>query len=437
VHPNFLTFISFIKHNPDLKLLVSKMQQSDNQFWLVGGCLRNSLLNLPQVDIDIACSGDPTVLARSWGNEVSGHWFWLDSNRRQSRVLLQSGLTLDFSPLRSSSILNDLCLRDFTVNAMALPVATLSLSSAVLDPLDGMNHLRKKQLHCCSPQSFIDDPLRMLKGIRHAVTLGFELSSETLKCIISSKHLLSNTAGERIRDELSKIFNSDNAIKGVELLINTGLLGVIFGAEGRGWNQNTAISEIGALDRRTHDLGLNAIGGPSVLHKEDSFSVCALFLLAQLIKNYAPEDLADLLHSGLRLSRRQQNLIMELQAELDLEILSMLTSIKGRRRQALLVERLGPFFFEKILYWGVCGNHLTLDRTIELKNSFMHEQNQGRIPALLSGKLISTLLGRDQVSQVGTWQKKLKLAEIKGEITKSSEAETWFKSNLSFDKKEA
>ena len=437
MHPNFITLISFINHNPDLKLLVSNIQQSDNQFWLVGGCLRNSLLNLPQVDIDIACSCDPTAMARSWGSEVAGHWFWLDSSRRQSRVLLQSGLTLDFSPLRSSTILNDLCLRDFTVNAMALPLATLSLNSVVLDPLEGMNHLHKKQLHCCSFQSFIDDPLRMLKGIRHAVTLDFKLSSETLRCIVSSKDLLSNTAGERIRDELSKIFNSDNAIKGLELLVDTGLLGVMFGVRGGGWNKDTTISEIGEFDRRIRELGLSEIGELSALYKEDSFSVCALFLLAKLIKSYVPDDLEDLLCSRLRLSRRQKDLIIELQAELNFEILSMLGSIEGRRRQALLVERLGPFFFEKILYWGVCGNHVTLDRTIELKNSFINEQNQGRIPALLSGKLISNLLGRDQVSQVGKWQQKLKLAEIKGEITKSSEAETWFKSNLSFDKKEA
>ena len=437
MHPDLFTLISFLNHNPDLKLLLSEMVQSDNHFWLVGGCLRNSLLDLPQTDIDIACSDDPTVLARSWGNAISGHWFWLDAKRKQSRVLLESGLTLDFSPLRSSSIVADLCLRDFTVNALALPVDTLSANPVVLDPLDGVAHLHKKQLHCCSPQSFIDDPLRMLKGIRHAVTLGFELSTDTLKQIVSSKHLLSNTAGEWIRDELSKIFNSDNATKGVELLINTGLLGALFGVEGKNWNRNAAITEIGEFDNKIRQVGWDTIDEFSVLKRTEQFSVRAIFLFSQLLKIYQPAGLSELLHDRLRLSRQQQSLIVDLQVEPDLQVLSLLETVEGQRRQALLAEKMGPFFFEKILYWGLCRNLVALDRAIELQKSLTHEQTLGRVPALLNGKMISSLLGGDQDSQIGSWQKRLKLAEIKGEILTIPEAENWLKSKLSFDKKEA
>lgn len=437
MHPDLLTLISFLNNNPELKLLLSEMEQSDNRFWLVGGCLRNSLLDLPQVDIDIACSADPTVLARSWGNAISGHWFWLDANRKQSRVLMPSGLTLDFSPLRSSSIIADLCLRDFTVNAMALSVDTLSTHPLVLDPLDGLIHLQKKQLHCCSMQSFSDDPLRMLKGIRHAVTLGFELSTDTLTQIMASKHLLSRTAGERIREEFSKIFNSDNVIKGVELLINTGLLGALFGVEGKHWNRNAAMTEIGEFDKRIRQIGLKKINEFSVLKQTDSFSVRAIFLFSQLLKNYDPAGLSALLHDRLRLSRQQQALITELQFEPDLQVLSLLESVEGQRRQALLAEKLGTFFFEKLIYWGICRHSVNLDRAIKLQKSLACEQKLGRVPALLNGKMISSLLGSDQDSQISKWQKRLKLAEIKGEILTIPEAENWLKSKLSFDKKEA
>ena len=437
MHLDLFALISFLNNSPDLKLLLSEMKQSDNHFWLVGGCLRNSLLDLPQVDIDIACSADPTVLARSWGNAISGHWFWLDANRKQSRVLLQSGLTLDFSPLRSSSIAADLCLRDFTVNAMALSVDTLSTHPLILDPLDGLTHLQKKQLHCCSTQSFIDDPLRMLKGIRHAVTLGFELTTDTLKQIVSSKHLLSNTAGERVRDELSKILNSDNATKGVELLINTGLLRAFLGVEGKNWNRNAAITGIGEFDKKIRQLGSQKIDDFSVLKQSDPFSIRAIFLFSQLLKNYDSAGLSELLHDRLRLSRQQQTLIAELQVEPDLQVLSFLETGAGQRRQALLAEKMGPFFFEKILYWGLCRNQATLDRAIELQKSLTHEQKLGRVPALLNGKMISSLLGRGQDSQIGSWQEKIKLAEIKGEISTIAEAENWLKNKLSFDKKEA
>jgi len=93
----------FLDENSDLKSLLLQMQKSSNQFWLVGGCLRNSLLDLPQTDIDIACSGDPTLLTRTWAAGISAHWFWLDEQRQQSRVLLENGLILDFSPLRAPS----------------------------------------------------------------------------------------------------------------------------------------------------------------------------------------------------------------------------------------------------------------------------------------------------------------------------------------------
>lgn len=377
MHPDLIALISFLNNSPELKLLLSEMKQSDNHFWLVGGCLRNSLLDLPQVDIDIACSADPTFLARTWGNAMSGHWFWLDANRKQSRVLLQSGLTLDFSPLRSSSIVADLCLRDFTVNAMALSVDTLSTYPLILDPLDGLTHLQKKQLHCCSTQSFIDDPLRMLKGVRHAVTLGFELSTDTLKQIVSSKHLLSCTAGERIREELSKILNSDNVIKGVELLINTGLLGALFGVEGKHWNRNAAITGIGEFDKKIRQLGSEKIDDFSVLKQSNPFSIRAIFLFSQLLNIYQPAGLSELLHDRLRLSRQQQALITELQVEPDLQVLSFLEKVEGQRRQALLAEKLGTFFFEKIFYWGVCRNFVTLDRAIELQKSLAYEQKQG------------------------------------------------------------
>ena len=435
--PIFFSLITFINQNSDLKLLISKMQESNDDFWLVGGCLRNSLLNLPQVDIDIAGSSDPAPLARSWSAEVSGRWFWLDEKRKQCRVLLPSGFTLDFAPLRASSIIKDLYLRDFTVNALALPVDKSFPDSKLLDPLSGINHLQKQQLHSCSGQSFFDDPLRMLKGIRHAVTLEFEISTETQKQIISSKHLLSDMAGERIREELSKIFNSERAVKGLELLIDTDLLGILFGSAGESWDEETAIAKISLLDEKINEAGVAAVENLSALHEADSFSTRAIFLLSQLLNVYLPQDLPGLLHNRLRLSCQQQRLLNELQVQPDLEILSLVGSIEGKRRQALLAERLEPFFFEKILYWAVCEKRVTLNKAVELQKSFNHERTLGHVPALLNGKLISTLLGITQGPQIGKWQEMLKLAEIKGEIDTSLQAENWLKSKLSFDNKEA
>ncbi|MCF6265965.1 MAG: hypothetical protein L3J57_05375 [Desulfuromusa sp.] len=428
---------TFINQIPDLKLLNFRIQENCDNFWLVGGCLRNSLLNLPQVDIDIACSGDPTFLAQSWSAEVSGRWFWLDVKRKQSRVLLKNGLSIDFTPLRAPSIIEDLQLRDFTINALALPLDGSFPASEIIDPLSGLNHLEKRQLHSCSIRSFSDDPLRMLKGIRHAATLDFALVAATQQQTASSAPLLVHVAGERIRDELGKILDANNVINGIELLIDTGLLGALFGSASSNWDRDTAVNEISQLNGRIQEVSLTAEGSLPEIGISEMFSSRAIFIFARLLKIYSPHNLSDLLHKRLRLSRNFQRLLEELQAEPNLELFSLAASIDGQRRQALVVEKMEPFACEKIFYWGVCSSLLTLNRALELQKSFTTEQVFGRVPGLLDGKSINALLGDSLNSQIGAWQSELKLAEINGEIENKIAASNWLKNKLSFDNKES
>jgi len=426
----------FVNQNSDLKLLISRIQKSGNDFWLVGGCLRNFLLDLPQVDIDIACSGDPTSLARSWSVEVSGHWFWLDEKRKQSRVLLKNGLSVDFTPLRAPTIIEDLQLRDFTINALALPLDTSFPESKLLDPLAGSNHLQQKLLYSCSHRSFSDDPLRMLKGVRHAVTLDFILSDSARRKIISSAHLLVNVAGERIRDELAQILGSSHAVNGIELLIDTGLLAVIFAPVNSDWHRDTTVSEIKQLNRYIQDSSLTVEDSLSEVGISEIFSRRAIFLFARLLRNYSPHNLSDLLHNRLRLSRNLQRLLEELQIEPKLELFTLATSIDGQRRQALLVEKMEPFAYEKMLYWGVCYGHLELTKVIKLQESFTLEQQLGRIPDLINGHLITSLLKGSPNTQIGIWQSRLKQAEINDEIRNAAEAIAWLENELLFDNQE-
>ncbi len=424
------SLLQFIDLNPDLKSLLSRIQKCDDDFWLVGGCLRNFILDLPQNDIDIACSADPTVLTRAWATEVSGRWFWLDEKRRQSRVLLKNGLTLDFAPLRAPTITKDLQLRDFTINALALPLDQSFPQSVLHDPTNGVNDLRNKQLVPCSSQSFIDDPLRMLKGIRHAVTLNFTLSANTHEQIIESAQLLVQVAGERIRDELGKILDDENVVNGVELLIDTGVLESLLGPAGPHWSRKSTVAAISHLNAKIEEAGLTAVADPSVEGTSELFSTRAIFLLARLLNHYSPSDLTDLLHQRLRLSRHLQRVIEQLQTAPDEELFSLAATITGKRGQALLVEQLKPFAVEKMLYWGACDNQLTRDRVEELQQSFNAEQKFGRIPDLLDGKWIANHLGDSPNKQIGSWLKQLKLAEINGEISTALEAERWVKSHL-------
>lgn len=433
--PGISNLIQFLDENSDLKLLISKIQKSSDDFWLVGGCLRNSLLDLPQSDIDISCSGDPTPLIQAWANDVSAHWFWLDEKRQQSRVLLKDGLGLDFAPLRAPSIIEDLQLRDFTINALALPLDRLFPQNELIDPTGGVGDLQNRHLETCSEKSYPDDPLRMLKGIRHAVTLGFTLTPNSLAQVRSSAHLIVNSAGERIRDELAKIFAADDIARGVELLIDNGLLGFIFGSVGEGWNRQAAVAKLEYLSTTVKGTGLRSAADPAETENSEQFTSRAVFLLARLLNDYSPKDLSELLHTRLRFSRYLQRLIEELQHPPNLELLSLVTGIKGQRREALLVEQFEPFAEKKMVYWSLCDSLIMLARVEELQQSFAAEQKSGRIPDLLNGKQVAALLNGTSNVQIGEWLKKIKLAEINGEITTALEAEKWLKSKLSFDKK--
>ncbi|MEA3544452.1 MAG: hypothetical protein U9R69_04425, partial [Thermodesulfobacteriota bacterium] len=330
----------------------------------------------------------------------------------------------------------DLQLRDFTINAFALPLDVSFPDSKLLDPLSGSHHLQQKQLHSCSRQSFLDDPLRMLKGIRHAVTLGFALSDETRKEITTSKDLLDNVAGERIRDELGKILDAENVINGIELLIDTGLLRVIFGSEGWQWDRYKAIDEIGSLNAKILEIERLSKSELAESGESELYSRRAIFLLSRLLKNYSPRDLSELLHDRLRLSRDLQRLLEELQTAPDLIFFTFLNAIDGQRRQALLVEQLEPFAYEKMLYWGIFCDRMELKRLLILQKSFSIEQKLGRIPDLLNGRQIASFLDGSSNTQIGKWQSRLKQAEINGEIETCEAAEDWLKKELLFDNPE-
>lgn len=428
-------FDNFIKTNLEFQKFLSQVQKNDYCFWLVGGCLRDFLLDLPQTDIDIVCSDDPTDFARSFSSTVSGHWFWLDSHRKQSRVLLDSGMSFDFAPLRAPTILQDLELRDFTINSLALNLKSFMHDLELLDPLSGRIHLQQKLLHRCSHKSFKDDPLRMIKGIRHAATLDLSLSEETQQEITLLNDLIVGIAGERIRDELGKVFDSEGVIAGITLLIDTGLFVSLFGPADPHWDQGAVLRDIESLKKKIKQIEVNAGERFLKVSSKEQFSLKAIFLFACFVYYYSPKQLSHLLHERLRLSRNFQSLLEELLVEPDQNIFTFMATIKGKRRQALVVEQLGKYACEKMFYWGVCHDRLELDIALELQESFNAEQAFGHIPGLLRGQMIVDIMNISPGKQISHIQLELKQAEIKGEIVTSEDAENWLKNELLFDNK--
>jgi hypothetical protein len=183
--------------------------------WIVGGAVRDEALGRPVVDLDIACR-DPESAARRYGGPV----FPLSERRGAWRVALDGGRTVDFTPLREA-IEADLATRDFSINAIARPLA----GGDPVDPYGGLDDLARGVLRAVAPSIFEDDPLRLLRAVRLEDELGFKLDPETEGILREHAELVTRPAGERILAELARL-----SADGFERLAELGLLAPLGGS---------------------------------------------------------------------------------------------------------------------------------------------------------------------------------------------------------------
>jgi tRNA nucleotidyltransferase/poly(A) polymerase len=167
--------------------------------YVVGGAVRDELLGRPVVDIDVATL-DPEVAARIYAGLAKAALFPLSERHGAWRVAFPDGSTVDFTPLRGG-IEDDLRTRDFTINAIAMPVA----GGERIDPLEGFPDLQGRRLRAVSDAIFEDDPLRLLRAVRLEDELGFSLDEQTERLVRAHAELVTKPAGERIFGELERL----------------------------------------------------------------------------------------------------------------------------------------------------------------------------------------------------------------------------------------
>lgn len=208
-----------------LVALVRDVVPDTIQVYLIGGALRDDLLQRPLADFDFTLSESALYYARKTANRLGGAFFPLDEERQTGRVIWtdEQGVRykMDFSLLRGDSLLEDLRGRDFTINAMALDVHQ---PQRIEDPLGGARDLLGRILRVCSEFSMEEDPLRVLRGIRLAVLLGLQISPQTWKLMKESASKLGRISAERIRDELFHMLVQDRTSSAINLLERAGAL---------------------------------------------------------------------------------------------------------------------------------------------------------------------------------------------------------------------
>lgn len=211
--------------------------------YVVGGYVRDLILKRPSKDIDFVCLGSGIDLAKrvaaTYGSHVPVSIF---KNFGTAMIKLEDW-EVEFVGARKESyrsdsrkpyveagtLQEDQQRRDLTINALAIAVNPENFGE-LIDPFDGMRDMKRKIIRTPTDPNitFSDDPLRMMRAVRFAAQLNYDIEPDTFDGITSNVHRLSIISGERIIDELNKIIETDKPSYGFKLLFISGLLQEFF-----------------------------------------------------------------------------------------------------------------------------------------------------------------------------------------------------------------
>jgi len=210
---------------------IAPLKDAMPPLYLVGGAVRDHFLSRQIKDIDLACD-NPKKTAAILAKYHKAAIVHLGRGKKAvcHRVVNRQNTDdfLDVVELRNGSIENDLQMRDFTVNAIAIQITKQGKLGRVIDPLAGMDDLKHNSIRFTGPDVFKSDPLRTLRAFRFAAELQFTIEESTIRSIRENCILLAEISAERILAELLHLFKTNLAASNVRTMDELGLLEVIF-----------------------------------------------------------------------------------------------------------------------------------------------------------------------------------------------------------------
>lgn len=215
--------------HPAFAELIAALRLDDAPLHIVGGAVRDHLLRRPTVmrDLDVVVEHSALAIGRRAADSLGWAFYPLDSARDVARLVYGAStpapLVCDIAAMRGPTIERDLASRDFTINAMAVSYLP-GAEPRLVDCTGGLDDLRYGIVRRVTAHSLIDDSIRILRGVRHAVELDFRFDTTTED---QCRRLASTVLGqspERIRDELWKMLGAPDPVRAIVLLRELDLL---------------------------------------------------------------------------------------------------------------------------------------------------------------------------------------------------------------------
>ena len=255
---NNKNYASYLKH-PVFKVASQIVTEKNLQAYVIGGFVRDLLLERPSKDIDIVVVGNGLDLAKECARILRVNKVSVFENFGTAQFKYKD-LDVEFVGARKESyrqdsrkpivengtLEDDQNRRDFTINALALSLHADNFGD-IIDPFNGLDDLEKGIIRTpLDPDiTYSDDPLRMMRAIRFASQLGFKIENDSLNSILQNSERLSIISIERVMDELNKIILSQTPSRGFKLLNSTKLLHQFF-------PEMIALQGIETIDGKSH-----------------------------------------------------------------------------------------------------------------------------------------------------------------------------------------
>ncbi len=222
----------------DVNDILKSLKDNKHSAYVVGGCVRDFLLGKNPKDWDIATSATPEEVESIFdrvidhGREYGGVKVLYNNEIYDITTYRSESEYLDFRRPNiveySTQIIDDLKRRDYSINAIAF-----SEEDGFIDPYNGQADIAKKIIRCVgnADERFIEDPLRILRGIRLASDLKFEIENDTKKSMAKNSQLVKKVSKERIRNEFNRILVSKKPIVGLSVLDEVGVMPFVLSAQ--------------------------------------------------------------------------------------------------------------------------------------------------------------------------------------------------------------
>lgn len=218
--------------NSEIKKVLSKLERNGYEGYVVGGYVRDYLLGIQSFDVDICTNALPKDIIKifniqkgvsNYGSVILQYGkynFDITTYRKESDYIKHRPKSIEYI----NNLLLDLERRDFTINSIIM-----NSEGKIFDYLDGKKDLNNKIIRTIGDTNYKlkQDPLRILRAIRFASILDFELEKEIINFIINNKNIIKEISFTRKQQELEKIFASKNILKGLNLLKKYNLLDVL------------------------------------------------------------------------------------------------------------------------------------------------------------------------------------------------------------------